>query len=175
MSGLTTVLIALAVIALVVVRLTRAQQVSGQGRWWVVPVVLIFVGAREPGVYDPHHAAGSVALLAAGLVVSVLVGLGWGYTSRLWRADDGTVWARGSAAAIGIWAVGVALRGGLMGLGALFGIHEGSGALLLALAPSLLLRSMVLIHRSSALSPGDGSAPAYGGRVGAGQGKDRKW
>ncbi|MGW2057384.1 hypothetical protein ACWCOZ_26315 [Streptomyces sp. NPDC001840] len=49
-----------------------------------------------------------------------------------------------------------------MGIGALAGVHQGTGALLLALAASVLVRRGMLVMRARTARPpyGDGSAAA---------------
>ncbi|RCH65274.1 DUF1453 family protein [Streptomyces sp. SDr-06] len=149
MSALFNVLVAVAVVALILVRQFKPQQVGGSGKkWWLVPAALVFFAVKDGGLVDQHHQAGSVALLGAELVTGALMGVGWGWTSKIWTEPDGTVWSRGTKATAGIWVLGIALRVGLAGLGALAGIHLGTGALLLALAASLLVRGGILMWRA---------------------------
>ncbi|MFI6685977.1 DUF1453 domain-containing protein [Streptomyces sp. NPDC050485] len=147
MSALFNVLIAIAVVALILVRQFKPQQLSGS-RWWVVPAVLGFLAVKDGGLIDPHHHAASVTLLGAELVIGVLMGVGWAWTTKIWTESDGTVWSRGTKATAGVWVAGIVLRVGLAGLGAVAGIHMGTGAVLLALAASLLVRGGVLMWRA---------------------------
>ncbi|MFD9821264.1 DUF1453 domain-containing protein [Streptomyces violascens] len=155
MSALFNVLVAVAVVALILVRQFKPQQLGGDGRkWWIIPAVLVFFAVKNGGLVDQHHQAGSIALLGAELVTGVLMGVGWAWTSKIWTEPDGTVWSRGTKATAGIWVLGIALRVGLAGLGALAGIHMGTGALLAALAASLLVRGALLMWRARpALTP----------------------
>ncbi|MET9482565.1 DUF1453 domain-containing protein [Streptomyces sp. NPDC006638] len=162
MSTLIDVLVAAAVVALIVVRQTRPQRITGGGRrWLVLPAVLVVLALRQPGLVDAHHQALSGLLLGTELVVGLLMGAGWAATSRIWAEPDGSLWSRGTRATAAVWAAGIAVRLGLAGLGALYGVHQGTGALLLALAASVLVRRGMLVVRSGALRPsyGDG-APA---------------
>ncbi|MEU9101104.1 hypothetical protein [Streptomyces sp. NPDC048361] len=84
-------------------------------------------------------------------------GIGWAWTSKIWTEADGTIWSRGTKATAGIWVLGIVLRVGLAGLGALAGIHLGTGAILLALAASLLVRGAIMIWRTQS------AVPSYGG------------
>ncbi|MEV5280663.1 DUF1453 domain-containing protein [Streptomyces sp. NPDC051993] len=147
MSALFNVLIAVAVVALVLFRQFKPQQLTGS-RWWVVPAVLGFLAVKDGGLIDPHHHTASVTLLGAEVVTGVLMGLGWGWTTRIWTESDGTVWSRGTKATAGVWVAGIVLRLGLAGLGAAIGIHMGTGAILVALAASLLVRGGVLMWRA---------------------------
>lgn len=148
MSALN-VLVAVAVVALILVRQVKPQQLGGSGRkWWLVPALLAFFAMKDGGLIDHQHQVGSATLLGAELVTGVLMGIGWALTSRIWTESDGTVWSRGTKATAGIWVLGIALRLGLAGLGALAGIHMGTGAILLALAASLLVRGGILMWRA---------------------------
>ncbi|MFD3578841.1 DUF1453 domain-containing protein [Streptomyces sp. NPDC058644] len=160
MSGLANVLVVCAVVALVIVRQFRAQQITADRRWWVIPAVLVFLAVREPDVLDPHHYAAAVALLGAELLVALAVGFGWARTTHVWRTPDGAVWGRGTKATAIVWGVGIGLRLGLFGIGALLGVRQGSAALMLALAATLLVRSGMLAHRAGLFRPSYGVADA---------------
>ncbi|MFD9599748.1 DUF1453 domain-containing protein [Streptomyces sp. NPDC059970] len=157
MSGLVNVLVIVAVIAVVVVRQCSAGRISDDKRWWILPGILLVMSLREPGLVDPRHEALSVAVLGAELAVGLVTGAGWGWTSRLWREADGSLWSKGTKATVFVWTGGLALRAALYGAAALMGIHQGSAALLSALAVTLAVRSGVLMWRAAQMRP------AYGG------------
>ncbi|MGW1025872.1 DUF1453 domain-containing protein [Streptomyces sp. NPDC002577] len=175
MSGLFDVLLILAVVVLVVVRQFRARQISADRRWWVVPGVLIFMALRGPGVIDAHHPGESAALLAAELLIGIATGAGWAWTTRVWAAPDGAVWSKSTKASVLVWLAGIGLRAGLFGAGALLGVHQGTAALLLALAVTLLVRSGILVWRSQFLgTPADGvPAPGEGASLRSWKSKER--
>ncbi|MEU6658562.1 DUF1453 domain-containing protein [Streptomyces sp. NPDC046821] len=173
MSGLANVLVIIAVVVLVVARQFTAQRVTTDRRWWVVPGVLVVMAVREPDLLDPHHQALSAALIALELLVGLAIGAGWAWTTRLWTAEDGTVWSRSTKASGGVWALGVAIRGGLYAAGAAFGVKQGSAALMLALAATLLVRSGVLVWRAQSVRPAPQEAAAYGDAVRVPLWKDR--
>lgn len=163
MSALVNVLVIIAAVALIAARQLRPQRITADGRrWLVLPVILVVLALREPGLLDQHHRSLSVLLLGAELLVGLVMGVGWARTSRLWTDQDGTLWSRGTKATIAVWIGGIALRAGLMGIGALAGVHQGTGALLLALAASVLVRRGMLVMRARTARPpyGDGSAAA---------------
>ncbi|MGW0784495.1 DUF1453 domain-containing protein [Streptomyces sp. NPDC002913] len=151
MSGLANVLAIVAVVALVVVRQCSAQRIGDQKRWWLLPAILLYVALRNDGALDPHHEALSALMLAAGVVVGLVTGAGWGWTSRLWQEPDASVWSRGTKATAFVWAGGMALRVLLAGAALLLGIHQGPAALLVSLAAMLLARSGVLVLRARGL------------------------
>ncbi|MFE7352115.1 hypothetical protein ACFU8Q_02675 [Streptomyces sp. NPDC057543] len=84
-------------------------------------------------------------------------GAGWGWTSRLWREADGSLWTKGTSATVFVRTGGLALRAALFGAAVLVGIHHGSAALMSALAVTLAVRSDVLMWRAGQMRP------AYGG------------
>ncbi|MEV7195544.1 DUF1453 domain-containing protein [Streptomyces sp. NPDC093510] len=148
MSGLTNALVICAVVMLVVVRQFKAQKIGTDRRWWLIPAVLVFMAVREPDLIDFRHHAASVTLLAAELLVALAMGAGWARTSHVWTEPDGTAWSKGTKATALVWAVGVALRAGLFGVGSLLHMRQGSASLMLALAATLLVRSGLLVLRA---------------------------
>ncbi|QNS03680.1 DUF1453 domain-containing protein [Streptomyces xanthii] len=151
MSGPTEVLVIVAVVALVVVRQFRTERLSMDRKWWLLPVALGFFALRDGKVADPHHMTGSVILLVVELLVSVGIGIGWAFTTRLWADEHGDVWTKGTVATAGAWAGGVAARVAVAGIGLAMGVHLGSDAFMLGFAVSLLARSGVLMWRAGAL------------------------
>ncbi|WP_407078344.1 DUF1453 domain-containing protein [Streptomyces sp. NPDC005435] len=163
MSGLVNALVIVVIAALVIARQFRARAIDTDRRWWLLPAILAFMALRGPGILDDHHRVGSAALLAVEILVGLAVGAGWAWTSRLWTAEDGVVWTKSTRASGLVWAVGIALRVGLFGLGRGFGIHQDSSALMLGLAATLLVRTGVLTWRartlgSATVSPGAATA-----------------
>ncbi|MER6977051.1 CcdC protein domain-containing protein [Streptomyces carpinensis] len=163
MSGLVNALVIVAVAALVITRQFRARRLDADRRWWLLPVILAFVALREPGMVDAHHRTESVVLLAAELVIGLGTGAGWAWTTRIWAEPDGTVWTKSSKASVAVWIGGIALRAGLFALGAVLGVHQDSGALMFALAGTLLVRSGILVWRTRGLTSASATAAAYGG------------
>ncbi|QQM40367.1 CcdC protein domain-containing protein [Streptomyces liliifuscus] len=162
MSGLVDALVILAVVVLVIARQFRTRRITTDRSWWVVPAVLVFLALREPGLLDPDHRTLSVLLLGTELLIGLATGVGWAWTTRMWRTPDGTVWSRSSKASALVWTAGIALRAGLFGLGAALGLRQDSSALLLALAVTLLVRSGIMVRRAQTLPPASGRSAAYG-------------
>ena len=152
MSALVNVLVIVVVAALVISRQFRARRLDADRRWWLLPAILAIVALREPGMVDAHHRAVSVLLLAVEMVIGLGIGAGWAWTSRIWVAADGAVWTKSTKAGVAVWICGILIRVGLFGLGLLLGVHQGSSALMLALAGTLLVRSGVLVWRTRALT-----------------------
>jgi hypothetical protein len=162
MSGLVDALVILAVVVLVIARQFRTRRIATDRSWWAAPAVLVFLALREPGLLDPDHRTLSVLLLGTELLIGLATGIGWAWTTKMWRTSDGAVWSRSSKAGAVVWAVGIALRAGLFGLGAALGLHQDSSALLLALAVTLLVRSGIMVRRAQTLPSASGQSAAYG-------------
>ncbi|MFK8908580.1 DUF1453 domain-containing protein [Streptomyces sp. YS-3] len=162
MSSLVNVLVAVAVVALIVSRQVRPQRLADAKRWWVVPAVLVWLGIRQKGLVDPDHHLVSAVLLGIELATGLLMGAAWAWTSKVWSEPDGSVWTRGTRATAAVWVLGIAVRVGLAVIAALAGIRMGTGALLLGLAASLLVRGGILAWRARSLpaSYGVAAAPA---------------
>ncbi|MFH9402453.1 DUF1453 domain-containing protein [Streptomyces sp. NPDC017638] len=163
MSGLVNALAIVAVVAVMIVRQSRARAIDTDRRWWLLPVVLTVVALREPGIVEAHDRAESAALLAVELIIGLATGVGWGWTTRLWTAPDGTVWTKGTKASIAVWVVGIALRAGVLALCTALGLHQDGSAFLLGLAVTLLARGGILAWRAQSFGPASRLAPAYGG------------
>ncbi|MFJ4918319.1 DUF1453 domain-containing protein [Streptomyces sp. NPDC088725] len=176
MSSILSTLLILAVVVLVLVRQFRPQRLTGGGhKWLVMPAVLVAVAFSQPGGFlDADARALSLLLLGAGLVTGLLMAMGWAWSSRIWTEPDGSTWAGATKLSVLFWLGGFVVRLGLMGLGSLMGVHQGSGVLLLTLAVFLLVRRGLLRRRagSGGVRPFAGERP-YGGSVAAAQGKDR--
>ncbi|MET8974802.1 DUF1453 domain-containing protein [Streptomyces sp. NPDC004539] len=166
MAGVVNALVTVAVVALVVGRQFRAAPVDAGRRWWLVPAVLAVMALREPGLLDAGHRAASAVLLGAEVLVGVVTGAGWGWTTRMWVAEDGVVWRKSGRAGAGVWGIGVLLRVGLFGIGAAIGVHQSSSALMLSLAATLLVRSGVVAWRAQGIDrPLAGPVAPYGDEV----------
>lgn len=159
-STLTDVAVGVGVVALVLVRQFRPQQVDHDKRWWLLPAILVFVALRQHGLLDENHRAMSVLLIGAELLAGLLMGAGWAWTTKVWNEPDGSTWTRGTKTTATVWVVGLLVRFGVAGLGALAGVSLGSGAMLLALASSLLVRSGVVAWRAGRIHPSYGVSAA---------------
>ncbi|MFJ9085677.1 DUF1453 domain-containing protein [Streptomyces sp. NPDC102384] len=168
MSGLPAILVIVAVVALVLVRQFKTERLSGDRKWWLLPAVLAVLAVKDGAVTDPHHVTGSVFLLAVEVLVSVGIGIGWAFTTRVWTDEQGDVWTKGTVATAGAWLGGVAARASVAGVGLALGIHLGSSSLMLGFAVSLLVRSGLLMLRA------DRERSAYVGPVAQPAWEDRR-
>ncbi|MEU8513020.1 DUF1453 domain-containing protein [Kitasatospora sp. NPDC048722] len=148
MTALVNIVVIIAVLVLVVQRQMRAQRLDTERRFWLLPLILGVLALRDPQLIDHDHAAVSAVLLAASLVAVLAMGSVWGWTVRLWRAADGSVWAKGTKATVAAWAGMIAIRLGLYGIGSAMHVHQAGSALMLGLAVMLLVRSLVVNWRA---------------------------
>ncbi|MFI9079946.1 hypothetical protein ACIGW8_26325 [Streptomyces sioyaensis] len=109
MSGTLNIVVITGVIALVFIRQFAAQRLSSEGKaWWLIPVVLTVMAVRQPGLVDPAHHVASAVLLGLEILIGLVCGAGWAWTTRIWTDEDGAVWTKGSWAAAGVWLCGMA-------------------------------------------------------------------
>ncbi len=158
-AGLTDAVVGVAILALVIVRQFRARRIAHGKSWWLLPAVLVLLSLRHGGWVDPRHESVSVLLLAAEMVIGICLGATWALTMRIWRDESGQAWAKGTRTTAVIWTTGIAVRIGLGALGAMAGVRESSGGIMLALAVTLLIRTGVLVRRAAELEPGPLTAP----------------
>ncbi|QMU78719.1 DUF1453 family protein [Streptacidiphilus sp. PB12-B1b] len=154
MSSAANVVLIIAVVGYVVARQFKARQFSGNARrMLILPAVLAFLALDNHDLLDRHHQTTSAALLVIGVVVEVGMGCVWGFTTRVWRDENGTIWAKGTKATAFAWLGMVLIRVGLIALGSALGVASGEGAIMLSLAALLLVRSAVVTWRAREIAP----------------------
>ncbi|MEU5389132.1 MULTISPECIES: CcdC protein domain-containing protein [Kitasatospora] len=154
MTALSDVLIAAAVIVLVVGRQLRARRLDTERRFWLLPLVLAAVALRDPVLIDPHHRVAAAVLLAGSMLTTAGMGCAWGWTVRIWRETDGTLWSKGTTATVFAWVGAILIRAAWYGVGAALHVHQSSSVLLLSLGLLLLVRSAAVQWRSRQLGGG---------------------
>ncbi|MER7028612.1 MULTISPECIES: DUF1453 domain-containing protein [Streptomyces] len=148
MSGLLNTAVIVVVVAYVFIRQFSARPLRPNGRnVWLVPVILGVMALREPHFLDASHPVASAVLLAAGVLLGLVSGAGWAWTTRMWTDADGTVWTKGGRRTAAVWLCGMVLRLGLGAAGYGWGVHQGTGAMMLSVAAMLLSRSGVTLWR----------------------------
>lgn len=119
--------IAVAVVALVVVRQVRPRPVSGRGLL-ILPVILIVIGITEVTRAVPKGqgmTGAESSWLAADLAVGLVFGVIRGFTIRLYE-QAGELWRRGTKLTVALWLVTFALRIVISVVGG----HHGAGKVL---------------------------------------------
>ncbi|GLY77923.1 CcdC protein domain-containing protein [Actinoallomurus iriomotensis] len=150
MHEVLNALIVVAVVVLVIVRRFTRRRVD-ERRLLVLPLIIGVVGIAQGHLIDAHHAELSTGLLAAEIAAALLLGLGLGATTHVWREADGSLWSRGTWATFGVFMASIAVRGGLYALGHAAGARPGSGTVLISVAAWLLAQNAVIGWRSREL------------------------
>ncbi|MGW1837493.1 DUF1453 domain-containing protein [Streptomyces sp. NPDC002067] len=154
MSGLLNTVVIIAVVAYVFIRQFSAQRLPSSGRTvWLIPAILGVMAFREPHLLDPDHPTASAVLLVAGVLLGLMSGAGWSWTTRMWTDADGAVWTKGGLRTAAVWLCCMAVRLGLGGAAAAWGVHQGTGAMTLSVAAMLLSRSGVTLLRARSVQP----------------------
>ncbi|MFE7558554.1 DUF1453 domain-containing protein [Kitasatospora sp. NPDC057500] len=153
MPVLANAALVVAVTVLVLRRQMCARRLDSEGRSWLLPLLLGVVALRDPQLLDRRDTAWSAALVGAGLLAVLAAGSVWGWTVRIWRESDGTLWTRGTRATAAAWGGLVAIRFGLFGIGEALNLRQSGSSLLLGLAVLLLVRTGVVNWRARALEP----------------------
>ncbi|GAA0658105.1 hypothetical protein GCM10010193_05980 [Kitasatospora atroaurantiaca] len=161
MTGLVNLLVLLSVIVIVVRRQLKPRRLDTERRFWLIPLVLAVLALRDPHLVDTAHRTVSIALLSASLLVTLAMGAVWGWTGKVWRKPDGTVWTKGTKATIAAWSGMIAVRLGLYGLGAALHLRQSTSVLLLSLGALLLVRGLVVNWRARNLETSP-AAPVAG-------------
>lgn len=151
MTAIANILIAVAVIALVVSRQVRPRRIATERRFWLLPLILAAYALRAHDLIDPDHRAEAIGLLAVSVLSALAMGCVWGWTVRIWRDQNGTLWTRGTKATLAAWFGMLVLRLGFYGLGSALHVHQSFNALLLSLAGLLLVRGVVVNWRAQSV------------------------
>jgi len=150
-TGVTGVVIAVAVLALVLYRQTVARPVSPR-RLIILPGILIVLGVIAlSNVHHGHLTGTEVAYVAADLVWSVASGVGRGLCVRVF-SRDGVMWRQGTAVTIALWLVSIAGRVVIAVLASRAGVADISNAALdLSFGLSLLCQNGMVALRGQRL------------------------
>ena len=161
--SLTEILILVAMIGYAIYRQTQRHEVIGSSRFKLA-IIYAVVGLAVGGFSRPDTAA-EWGLLAAGLGLSVVVGLARGRWTRVW-ADDASgvrrVYSQGTALTVGLFLGMVAVKFGL-GTYAYFNhISDdgGFGEILIMIAVMVAFQSQLVWRRACALGAGSSSTPS---------------
>ncbi|GAA4253375.1 hypothetical protein [Dactylosporangium darangshiense] len=150
--SLTTLLIALVVIVLLMVRRFMGEPLEVR-RLVAPPLILIVLGGYTLSKVDfaatVHHGVIDGAVLGAGAVVAVLGGIIRGLTVRVF-VQNGHVWYRYTLVTIAVWAGLIVLRLGQMLAGHALGADQSvlSAGLLVVLGLSFLGEAAIVGRRA---------------------------
>ena len=158
MSSQTTLslVIGIAVLALLIYRQLRARPVRGsQG----LLLILVVVGLIEAVQYleKLHSISVAIGALAGSLVLAGVFGAARAGTVRIW-IKDGQAWAQGNLVTAVLW---VAALGAHLGYDYLVGQHKdiggiGNATVVMYLAVSLGVQRLIVSYRAQRLDPVSG-------------------
>jgi hypothetical protein len=157
-TTLVSILIGVAVAALLVVRQLRAQPLNARFR---LPLILGVIGLIELVEYlGKHHVSGvAIGALAGSLVVAAAFGAIRAATVHLWL-QDGQPWRKGNWLTGILWVVSLAAH---FGIDYLIDPHNPNGGLagstiLIYLAVTYTVQRLIMQARAQRLPAGDGHA-----------------
>ncbi|HWE90799.1 MAG TPA: hypothetical protein VG317_15170 [Pseudonocardiaceae bacterium] len=148
--SLTNVVLAVAIVALVLVRQLAKRSVAEDSKP-IVLLVLLVLGVLTIGQYLGQHPVGTAAVLAlaGSLIVGATLGVVRAYTVRLWR-ENGTLYRQGTLLTLVLWLVSI---GAHIGIDMLAG-HDtaanglASASILLFIAISFGVQRQAVLYRA---------------------------
>ncbi|TCK22335.1 DUF1453 domain-containing protein [Pseudonocardia endophytica] len=141
----------LALVGYAIYKQSQRHEVVGAHRF-TLAIVYVVVGLALGGLDLPNRPAEQILLLVS-LLLSVGVGLARGRLTRIWRGDDGRVYAQGTALTIGLFLGMVIVKFGL-GTWAYFqGLSDqgGFGEVLLMIGLMVAFQAEIVWRRGRAL------------------------
>lgn len=144
-------LIILALVVYAIVRQTQKHEVVGSTRF---KLALIYAGVGILiGGFNLPRTLWPIVFLAISLVLSVVVGVVRGQRTRVWRGDDGRVWAQGTALTIGLFVGLIAAKFALGTIAYLRDISDdgGVGEVLVMIALMVGLQAEIVWRRARPL------------------------
>ncbi len=141
-----------------VYRQTRRSELVAESRFKLA-IVYAIVGICLGGMHAPIGVAG-YGLLAAGLVLSALVGVVRGQLTRVWREEDGRMYSQGTALTVGLFLGMIVVKFALGFLAYVAHINDGAGIgeVLVMIAIMIAVQAQIVHHRSSQLAAAPVSA-----------------
>ncbi len=145
---LVNVVVGLLVLGWILTKQMSPQQVKNSPKGALIVTVIGLVSAAQ---FVDHHHLSVVAL--ATMVFSALLGVAFaaarGFSVRIWRDEQGTLWSRGTVATLVLWIVGLAAH---VGLDMVAGHGAGSATIVLYIGTMLLAQLLVVQWRARALT-----------------------
>lgn len=153
-SEVANIIIGVAVVVALAVRQMRVRPVR-EGSAARIVIVLGVIGVIVLVNAGKGHTVGTTTVMwvAGSLVLGGLLGFARGLTVKVWRAEDGSAWRKGTIATIVLWAVALgahlAMEAGIDSSTRIVGY--GASSVLLYLAVTLAAQREVLRWRASNL------------------------
>jgi hypothetical protein len=130
---------------------TVVAEVIGRTRFKLA-IIYAAVGLAVGGFDVPSGVAGW-AMIVAGLLLSLVVGLLRGRHTRLWADAEGRVWRRGTALTVGLFVGMIAIKFALGAVAEIRGIDDGAGfgEVLVMIAVMVAVQAQLVWQRAQRL------------------------
>ena len=150
--SLSELLLIVALTGYAVYRQTQRHQVDGSNRFKLA-FIYAGIGLLTGGLYLPRTPVG-IAMFAASIALSVIVGLLRGRLTRVW-AEAGHVYSQGTALTVCLFLALVLAKFGLGTLAYFLhaGEHGGIGDVLLMIAVMIAFQAEIIWRRAQQLLP----------------------
>lgn len=147
----TEIVLIVVLVAYAIYRQSERHEIVGNTRFKLA-IVYGVVGLVVGGLHVPDQPA-EYALLAISIVLSVAVGLARGRLTRIWRADNGLVYAQGTALTISLFLGMVLVKFGLGTWAYFAGVSDdgGFGEVLIMIALMVAFQAEIQWRRAKAL------------------------
>ncbi len=151
--SLTEILAILALVVYAIYRQTRVDQVNGSTRFKMA-IIYGIVGLCVGGFDTPAGVAGW-AMIAAGLIASVIVGLFRGRLTHVWLADDGKVLRQGTTLTVSLFIALVAFKFALGAWASIEDIDDGAGfgEILVMMSIMIAVQAELVWRRAQVIAP----------------------
>jgi len=145
----------LAIVGLVgyaIYKQTHVSEVRGKGRFKLA-IIYAIVGIVVGGFAAPHGVAAAV-IIAAGLALSVVVGLARGRLTRMWVAADGRVMRQGTVLTVTLFLALIAAKFALGTIAYLDHVSDGAGfgEVMIMIAIMVAVQAELVWRRAQALT-----------------------
>jgi hypothetical protein len=153
------------ILALTVYSLYKQSQVGPvreHGRFKMA-VIYVIVGLCVGGIDMPSGTAG-IAMVASGILLSVVVGVSRGFLTKVWRDADGTVLKQGTALTIGLFLGMIAIKFAMGAWASIKDVDDGAGIgeVLIMLGLMIGIQAEIVWRRGRSLV--DAARPSVGAR-----------
>jgi hypothetical protein len=160
-SAITSIVIAVAVVALLIVRQFTARRVRESTAARLVLILGVIGVIQMVQAAKGHHVgAMTIGAIAVGLLIGAGLGAARAMTLRIWRDDTGVAWRQGSWLTASLWVVSLAAHFGIDALIDHSTTAKGLGTadILLYLAVSLGVQREVARVRAAHIGVGSDSS-----------------
>ncbi len=141
----------LAMVGYAIYRQSQVSPVVGPGRFKLA-IIYGIVGLVVGGFAVPHGAA-AVSILTVSVLLSVVVGVARGRLTRLWMAEDGTIFYRGTVLTISLFVALVVVKFLLGAVAYVDHVNAGGGfgEIMVMIAIMVAVQAEIVWRRAQAM------------------------